>query len=55
MIVITAPTSQIGSRLVSSLLAADAPLRLIVRDAARLPAPFATAPRSSKGRTATVP
>jgi len=37
MIVITAPTSQIGSKLVSDLLDADAPLRLIVRDAGKLP------------------
>jgi uncharacterized protein YbjT (DUF2867 family) len=32
MIVITAPTSQIGSRLVDELLAANAPLRLVARD-----------------------
>jgi len=38
MIVITAPTSQIGSKLVSELLNVDASLRLIVRDAAKLPA-----------------
>ncbi|MDY6948472.1 MAG: NAD(P)H-binding protein [Pseudomonadota bacterium] len=37
MIVITAPTSQIGSKLVSALLGIGAQLRLIVRDAARLP------------------
>lgn len=38
MIVITAPTSQIGSKLVTGLLGAGADLRLIARDAARLPA-----------------
>lgn len=37
MIVITAPTSQIGSQVVSALIDADAPLRLIVRDVAKLP------------------
>lgn len=37
MIVITAPTSQIASKVVSDLLDAGAPLRLIVRDPARLP------------------
>jgi len=37
MIVITAPTSQIGSKLVGTLLDAGAPLRLIVRDAGKLP------------------
>ncbi|MCW2410386.1 MULTISPECIES: NAD(P)H-binding protein [unclassified Sphingobium] len=37
MIVITAPTSQIGSKLVGMLLDAGAPLRLIVRDAGKLP------------------
>ena len=37
MIVITAPTSQIGRQLVTDLLGVDARLRLIVRDAARLP------------------
>lgn len=37
MIVITAPTSQIGSKVVNGLLGAGAPLRLIVRDASRLP------------------
>jgi uncharacterized protein YbjT (DUF2867 family) len=36
MIVITAPTSQIGSKLVTSLLGIGARLRLIVRDAARV-------------------
>lgn len=36
MIVITAPTSQIGSKVVDALLATDEPLRLIVRDASRL-------------------
>ncbi|RIA37423.1 uncharacterized protein YbjT (DUF2867 family) [Hephaestia caeni] len=38
MIVVTAPTSQIGSKVVSHLLTAGARLRLIVRDAGRLPA-----------------
>lgn len=38
MIVITAPTSQIGSKVVSLLMDADQPLRLIVRDPAKLPA-----------------
>jgi uncharacterized protein YbjT (DUF2867 family) len=38
MIVVTAPTSQIGSKVVSDLLGLGAPLRLIVRDASRLPA-----------------
>jgi len=37
MIVITAPTSQIGSKVVSAVLDADAPLRLIIRDPAKLP------------------
>jgi uncharacterized protein YbjT (DUF2867 family) len=37
MIVVTAPTSQIGSKVVNDLLDADAPLRLILRDAAKLP------------------
>lgn len=37
MIVITAPTSQIGSKLVADLLDRGAPLRLIVRDACKLP------------------
>jgi uncharacterized protein YbjT (DUF2867 family) len=37
MIVITAPTSQIASKVVSALLDAGAPLRLIVREPARLP------------------
>jgi len=37
MIVITAPTSQIGSKVVPRLLDAGARLRLIARDAARLP------------------
>lgn len=37
MIVITAPTSQIGRQLVTDLLGVDARLRLIVRDAAKLP------------------
>lgn len=37
MIVITAPTSQIGSKVVSALVGMDEPLRLIVRDPAKLP------------------
>jgi len=37
MIVITAPTSQIGSKVVSALVGMDAPLRLIVRDPTKLP------------------
>lgn len=37
MIVVTAPTSQIGSKVVGNLLAAGARLRLIARDPARLP------------------
>ena len=37
MIVVTAPTSQIGSKVVTGLLGVGAPLRLIVRDAAKLP------------------
>jgi uncharacterized protein YbjT (DUF2867 family) len=37
MIVITAPTSQIGSRVISMLMNMDAPLRLIVRNLAKLP------------------
>ena len=36
MIVITAPTSQIGSKVVTDLLGVGARLRLIVRDAAKL-------------------
>lgn len=38
MIVITAPTGQIGSKLVTTLLRHDEPVRLVVRDAAKLPA-----------------
>lgn len=38
MIVITGPTSRIGSQVVDTLLDAHAPLRLVVRDASRLPA-----------------
>jgi uncharacterized protein YbjT (DUF2867 family) len=38
MIVITAPTSRIGAQVVDALLDARAPLRLLVRDPARLPA-----------------
>ena len=41
MIVITAPTSQIGSQVVENLLAAGAPLRVIARDPSRLPAEVA--------------
>ncbi len=37
MIVITAPTGQIGHHVVKNLLADDLPLRLIVRDASKLP------------------
>ena len=37
MIVVTAPTSQIGRRLVGRLLADDAPVRVVARDPARLP------------------
>lgn len=37
MIVITAPTSQIGSKVVTALLQVGAPLRLIARDATKLP------------------
>ena len=37
MIVVTTPTGQIGTKLVQDLLAAGEPLRLIVRDASRLP------------------
>ena len=36
MIVITAPTGNIGSQLVDKLLAADAPVRVVVRDPTRL-------------------
>lgn len=38
MIVVTAPTGNIGHRVVENLLAAGAPLRLVLRDAAKLPA-----------------
>jgi uncharacterized protein YbjT (DUF2867 family) len=38
MIVLTAPTGQIGSKLVSTLLTRDEPVRLVVRDPAKLPA-----------------
>lgn len=37
MIVVTAPTGNIGHRVVDGLLAAGAPLRLIARDATKLP------------------
>lgn len=36
MIVITAPTSQIGSKVVEALIEAGESLRIIVRDASRL-------------------
>ncbi|BBC74015.1 NmrA family transcriptional regulator [Altererythrobacter sp. B11] len=36
MIVVTAPTSQIGQQLVTDLLAVDAPLRVVARDPAKL-------------------
>ena len=39
MIVVTAPTGQIGRQVVADLLAAGRKLRLIVRDASKLPAP----------------
>jgi uncharacterized protein YbjT (DUF2867 family) len=38
MIVVTAPTSRIGGRLLSALLPHDEPLRVIARDPGRLPA-----------------
>ncbi|WP_290060755.1 NmrA family NAD(P)-binding protein [Amycolatopsis solani] len=38
MIVVTAPTGQIGRKLVTTLLQRDEPIRLVVRDPARLPA-----------------
>ncbi|ADJ44956.1 nucleotide-diphosphate-sugar epimerase/NmrA family protein [Amycolatopsis mediterranei S699] len=38
MIVITAPTGQIGSKLVATLLRHDEPVRVVVRDPGRLPA-----------------
>jgi uncharacterized protein YbjT (DUF2867 family) len=38
MIVITAPTGQIGSKLVATLLRRDEPVRVVVRDPGRLPA-----------------
>ncbi|WP_263139650.1 NAD(P)H-binding protein [Pseudomonas sp. RIT-PI-AD] len=37
MLVVTAPTSQIGSQLLPHLLATETPLRVIVRDASKLP------------------
>lgn len=37
MIVVTAPTGHIGHHVVADLLAANAPIRLIVRDASKLP------------------
>lgn len=37
MIVVTAPTGHIGSRVLSELLKLDEPIRVVVRDAARLP------------------
>src|SRR5580700_12117028 len=38
MIVITAPTGNIGHQVLASVLAGDEPVRVIVRDPARLPA-----------------
>ncbi len=38
MIVITAPTGQIGSKLVTTLLGRNEPIRLVVRDPGKLPA-----------------
>ncbi len=38
MIVVTAPTSNIGRQVVEHLLAAGAPIRVIARDPSRLPA-----------------
>ncbi|WFE34559.1 NAD(P)H-binding protein [Micromonospora sp. WMMD975] len=38
MIVVTAPTGQIGSKLVRTLLTHDEPVRLVVRDPGKLPA-----------------
>ena len=38
MITVTAPTSQIGSQVLTTLLAYDANVRVVVRDPARLPA-----------------
>lgn len=38
MIVVTAPTSNIGRQVITRLLAADAPIRVIARDPSRLPA-----------------
>jgi uncharacterized protein YbjT (DUF2867 family) len=37
MILITTPTGNIGSQLVKQLLAANQPVRVIVRDPAKLP------------------
>jgi uncharacterized protein YbjT (DUF2867 family) len=42
MIVITAPTGQIGHRVLNELLARDEEVRVVVRDAARLPADVRT-------------
>ncbi|HWD01166.1 MAG TPA: NAD(P)H-binding protein [Amycolatopsis sp.] len=41
MIVVTAPTGQIGGKLVSTLLTHDEPVRLVVRNPAKLPAEVA--------------
>jgi uncharacterized protein YbjT (DUF2867 family) len=38
MIVVTAPTGQIGHQVLNNLLASDEPIRVIVRDPSRLPA-----------------
>ncbi|MCO5996018.1 NAD(P)H-binding protein [Actinoallomurus rhizosphaericola] len=38
MIVVTAPTGQIGSQVLANVLAGDQPVRVIVRDPAKLPA-----------------
>lgn len=37
MIVVTAPTGNIGHRVMDHLLAAGVPLRLVLRDATKLP------------------
>jgi uncharacterized protein YbjT (DUF2867 family) len=38
MIVITAPTGNIGHQVLANVLAGDEPVRVIVRDPAKLPA-----------------
>ena len=53
MIVITAPTGNIGHQVLANVLAGDEPVRVIVRDPARLPAASATGSRSSRARTVT--